>query len=315
MKRFYRYIGAAFVLICLVFFMKYFIENYNQLPKINWGVDTWSILAIALVIYICNHLLGSLAWAKLVRATGETFTIKDAVLVFSLSQFAKYIPGNVAQHIGKLTLTKTYKLKLPNIITSMVMEIVLLVVTGSVLSAVFFPFISDQYFSKIIGIPPLWSFFVILICVIVAPFILFRFINNNRPRFLKKRIGEDKILIPHIKVVVECILYYALGFILMGLLTGIIAKSFFNVDGNYYILLTGIYIISWIAGYLMPGAPAGMGIREVILVTVLSIVFTSAEAVGLTIFMRFISIIGDLLIFIIALLVRTFQKNKVSLES
>lgn len=311
MKRYYRYIGVVIVIFCLAFFAKYLIENFNKLPKINWGVYTWSSLVLVIVIYTCNHLLGNLAWAKLIRSTGESLSLKNAIIIFSLSQFAKYIPGNVAQHIGKLTLAKAYKLKIPNIITSMIMEIVLLVATGGLLSGIFFPFISKQYFSEIIGIPPLWSFIVILLCVIASPFLLFWFINNKRPHFLKKKIGKEKILIPHTKVIFECSIYYALGFILMGLLTGIITRSILNIDGNYYILLTGIYIISWIAGFLMPGAPAGMGIREVILVTVLSLVFTPEEAVGLTVIMRFISVIGDFLIFIAALIMKSISKKSV----
>lgn len=310
MKRYYRYLGVASVLICLIFFFKYLIENYNELPTINWGVQTWISLVVVIVIYLFNHLLGSLAWAKLIRSTGEKFSIKDAVLVFSLSQFAKYIPGNVAQHIGKATLAKSYKLKLPNIITSMVMEIVLLVLSGSLLSAIFLPFISEHYFMEVTGLPPIWYFVIILICVIVSPFILFWFINNKRPEFLKRRIGADKILVPRIGVTSLCFLYYTVGFISMGAMTGIIAKVFFNVDGNFYIVLTGIYIISWIAGFLMPGAPAGMGIREIILVTVLSVVFTPGVAVGLTVFLRFISIIGDVIIFIVALAVKAIQAKQ-----
>jgi hypothetical protein len=34
-----------------------------------------------------------------------------------------------------------------------------------------------------------------------------------------------------------------------------------------FLFLTGLFAVAWISGFIVPGAPAGLGIREAILVT------------------------------------------------
>lgn len=311
MKRIYKYIGIVIIVFSLYFFLKYLIENISSLPSINWTPKVIVISILSLFIYSITNIVGSLGWAVLLKAVGEKIKLKEAFILFNISQFAKYIPGNIGQHIGRIALAQKYKLKLHNVILTMVLEVVALVITGGMLSIIFLPVLSKDYLQEIPYMPPLWVFFLIAVGIIGLPLLLVNFLNSRyRPKFLVKKIGDQKIRLPKLISFIKCTILFSLSFLAMGLLSQIIVRYFFEIDGNFFFLLTGVYTVSWIAGYLIPGAPAGMGIREVISVSALSLIFNPGVSLGITIFVRFISILGDAMIFFFALFWRSFSVEK-----
>jgi uncharacterized membrane protein YbhN (UPF0104 family) len=61
--------------------------------------------------------------------------------------------------------------------------------------------------------------------------------------------------------------------------------------------LTGAFASSWILGFIAPGAPAGLGIREAILSAWLSTAMPAADVVLLVVALRIATTVGDLLNF------------------
>jgi len=59
-----------------------------------------------------------------------------------------------------------------------------------------------------------------------------------------------------------------------------------------------------VAGYIIPGAPGGLGVREAILVAALGPVYGEGTAVALAIIYRVCSITADGLAFLIGLILR-----------
>ena len=90
----------------------------------------------------------------------------------------------------------------------------------------------------------------------------------------------------------------------MGIASDILAQGLFGVRDHHIGLLTGTFAIAWVAGFLTPGAPAGLGVREVILLKVLGNFYGTGVAAGITISLRVITLIADCLIFGIALMVK-----------
>ena len=65
-----------------------------------------------------------------------------------------------------------------------------------------------------------------------------------------------------------------------------------------------ILAAAWIAGFLTPAAPAGVGVRETVIAVGLTPVYDEATAVGLAVVLHVISTIGDGLGFAVALLLK-----------
>ena len=54
------------------------------------------------------------------------------------------------------------------------------------------------------------------------------------------------------------------------------------------------YAAAWLAGTLMPGAPAGMGVREMVLTLELEPALGSTQAAALALALRLVTTAGDL---------------------
>jgi uncharacterized membrane protein YbhN (UPF0104 family) len=62
--------------------------------------------------------------------------------------------------------------------------------------------------------------------------------------------------------------------------------------------IVGTFAVSWVAGLLTPGAPAGVGIREAVMILALKTLVGEPEAVATALLFRLITTIGDVLFFL-----------------
>src|SRR5690606_34622535 len=69
------------------------------------------------------------------------------------------------------------------------------------------------------------------------------------------------------------------------------------------ITIGGAYIFAWLAGLLTPGAPAGAGVREAILLLLLNGIVANVDLLLCIIISRITTVIGDALFFLAALLI------------
>ena len=68
--------------------------------------------------------------------------------------------------------------------------------------------------------------------------------------------------------------------------------------------------LSWLAGYIVPGAPGGIGIREVVLVWLLETECLPEIVILAAVLLRVCVILGDFLSFLGAVFMDAFKKRK-----
>jgi hypothetical protein len=61
--------------------------------------------------------------------------------------------------------------------------------------------------------------------------------------------------------------------------------------------LAGAFLLAWFIGFITPGAPAGLGVREVVLMFVFRDTLTAFDLLLILVLARIITITGDLLFF------------------
>jgi len=66
-----------------------------------------------------------------------------------------------------------------------------------------------------------------------------------------------------------------------------------------FMIIVSAYTISWVAGYIVPGAPGGIGVRESILLLLLGQSFSGETALLAILLHRLTSIAGDIIAFFI----------------
>jgi uncharacterized membrane protein YbhN (UPF0104 family) len=76
-----------------------------------------------------------------------------------------------------------------------------------------------------------------------------------------------------------------------------------------------IFSVAWVAGFLMPGAPGGVGVREGIIAIGLELFIAPGAALAVALLHRALSVLGDALTFALGVWMRHRRAARQSLSS
>jgi uncharacterized membrane protein YbhN (UPF0104 family) len=246
MKRVSHLIGTGLFIASLIFVGKYFSEHWTGNVRFPLGS-----VVISGALYAITHLTTTIAWIWIVKATGNTIPIREGFAINLVSQAGKYIPGNIAHHLGRAALAKQAGVSLKA--SSIVLPIEVACVCFAALLVGGFMISHWITAACLVG----------LIGMLVTP--------------------GRRFVLP--------IMALAAGLLLAGLSFAIL------VDAPKAI---SAYPIAWLAGFLLPGAPAGLGVREAALLTLLDHSVSSGSLPAAIIFHRLITAAIDGLVAIVA---------------
>ena len=97
------------------------------------------------------------------------------------------------------------------------------------------------------------------------------------------------------------ILLYMMVFAGYGIIMSILVRTLWHVNAHLqWYQFTWGFALAWVLGFIVPGSPGGLGIREIILAGLYSQQLGQGIAIGLSIVLRLITSFGDLIAFILA---------------
>ena len=300
-------IGWPLSIVALIFLGKLFIGKSSILLD-NVEHVNWFLLALSILFFSVYFFLRSLLWQKLLEEKGYTIPLKETVYLWSLSEFHRYVPGNIwsflsrAHMFGKLSVKK-------NITTNALVTEALLVLIGSLLVSLFsLDFIVFHVFPSHSSHIVLWAVTIGIIALIV--FLLFA------KQVTKKFIST----IPFIKdllfftssplKIAQFISLAAAIFIFFGAGTYTAVISLFFLPPQHALLFVGFASFSFLAGYVSLITPMGLGVREGFLTLGLGKFMSLTFAGFASVFSRIVSIIAELLFLLITILWYKTKKNK-----
>ncbi|PKA15931.1 hypothetical protein CH363_10495 [Leptospira haakeii] len=297
-KRIKFILTLLFVCISFGFFAFYLYRNYQNLPYIHWNAQTVLVSVLALFIYTGNFLIAGTIWFILLKDYGAKIEWKETLRIISVSQFGKYLPGNIGQHVGRVVLANEKEVPIITTLQTLFIESAILAIAGISISVLGFFFYSFQSFhdSRIVII----QLIVLALVALFLPKFFFFIVNRYAKGRLLKFTGGVQLRIPKLFALIQVSVLYIITFFNIGIVLDLIAKNIFEYPDSNIFLLTTAFAWSWILGYLTPGAPAGLGIREAIIVASLSSQYEPGIAIGLSVILRFITTIGDGAVFLIA---------------
>ena len=300
----FRWIGLCVGILSLAYFFNSALKQISSLSPVHWTPEGYISLAIATLLNSLVIILGGYAWLLLLRACGESARAVEGMVIFVLSQFAKYIPGNVVHHAGRIAIACSRGFAFYRVTLSMAIETGWIIVTASNLIIICLIFSDDivlQYSQELSApIKMALATSVAVVLPVIAGWILFRW----RLGPVMKLFDTSSLKVPSSIVLICCLLIYTLCFFSMGIASDILIRGLFGVTESRVNLLTGAFAIAWTAGLFTPGAPAGLGVREAILLRLLSPVYGTGIAVELAITLRVVSIVADGLTFMLAIIVK-----------
>lgn len=274
MKKLLKYanlIGSLLSVVALIFVYFRFKSYINNISLSYINTKNISLLIILIISYfLFNNLLAG-AWYKLLIFYKQNISFKTAKNIFGISQINKYIPGNIFQFAGRQFLGLAQGLDGKVLLQSSVWEIGLLSLAGLLYS-----FICVGLYLKI-------NYYLIFTIFTIG--LIFSFIVTL------------KISYSIFNAFVFYILFTFGAGILFSILL-IVISSNFELNFQNLIFIITAYILAWLIGMLTPGAPAGIGVREVILLFLTNGMIPEAELLVVITLGRLMTITGDFIFYL-----------------
>ncbi len=245
-------------------------------------------------IYGLMLFLLAIAWAQLVRSAtvNVDIALMPLVRVYGVSSIAKYLPGNVFHIIGRQWLASKLTAGHAAVFIANTTEILLQLFSALLVATLVILFTNTNTLPL-----PGQTAISISTGILVSSLILFLPITRRAISLTIRRILHDESLrLPSVKslfwaTILSCVFFAALAVLAARCYQLIIHES---GEGS---LIGAAFLIAWITGYLVPGAPGGLGVREAALLGLLSVVMPQAVILSLALLTRLITTAGDLVFF------------------
>jgi len=201
---------------------------------------------------------------------------------FYLSQLTKYLPvGGVVQATSQMAMAKSFGIPLKRVAVAFAVTIVGAVTAGATLSAGLALNTELQWWLRLIALSGL-----------LAPALLYRPLMA-KVLHLAHQI-TDRIPDPdHLPSQRQIVAFYLWAIVTIGSLSAAYAAMMSSLnDENPFFVFCG-FAFSWIVGFLVVPIPAGVGIREAVLVAVMPGV-GAAQALSVSLALRLLAIAAEL---------------------
>jgi len=292
-------VGSLFFALAIFYIAATIRNNWSAVATFDWRAMNYFWLALAAATYCCSLVTTAMVWPSIIAKWGHRITLRKALGIGLVAQIGKYLPGNVAHYIGRAALAKQLEVSFTQSGLSTIVEFgaalsaVMLVASGATLldgsiwaDTPIFSVLPDSLF---------WPLaMLVLVSIVGGAAFVFRGTPEIRSLF-------------SVNFWIAPICWLTVSFLLAGFSFYALAIAF---PGDWSIPVNSaiaIYAIAWAAGFLIPGAPAGLGVREVILLALLTPIVGAAVAVMLPIVHRLMSALVD---FAVSALAATFFVKK-----
>ena len=271
-------LGFILSIFGLLFLGFKFSGYWHSISFSKFSFSFFLVLSFLTLFYFVINTILAVAWKKILGYYGNAkISYKLAYKLYGISQIAKYVPGNIFQFVGRQAIGQSYNIPKWPLAKSVFWELVLICSAGGC----FVAFTLGNYLNLLTSI----SLFIFLLTVITLIFLVKKICNN----------------------------YFAFSFVLYlvflffsGLIFALTVYALPDANMVFTKLITVIsaYIAAWLIGLITPGAPAGLGIREFVLIFLLKGMFNEQDILLAVLFGRLINTSADFLFYILALSIK-----------
>jgi hypothetical protein len=298
-----RYIGTTVALV----FIGYIVwRSLDEMPNVDlYSPKALGQIAVALLAYAASQFIGAFAWRGLLGVWSVSLPLGRAESQHLVSQIGKYLPGNVGQFVGRFALARQDGVPTPIIGLAILFEIGLLIGTAVFLVASALAFLPDLASALLASdmVTDVGQHFWIVpaiaaVVVLGAGYILFR---EARRRNLPAA-RPLRIVLP--------VLFFFVNFVALGVSLSFVAAAVAPETGVSLGFATIIFAVAWVAGFVIPGAPGGVGIRDGIIAVGLGLAIGQGLGLAVALVHRGVSVVGDVLIFAFAGTMRWMVRHR-----
>ncbi len=291
LKKYFNLVGRIITIISILFILKTIKDlniNYEILmDKFFIGISIISIGVFFGLVYLMAY-----GWKLILDffSKNKNNYIQIAK-VYAKSNIGKYLPGNVMHYVERNIFASKLNLKQKDIAFSSIIEIGGVAIVAAILALLFGSNEFVDIFLNIINKDNLiWliAAFIVVVILLIIIYIKYRkqFIDSIEHLLSRRFLGE----------LWKLFLIYSTFLCSGGIIYAIICFYLSNIpfDISIFLLLIASYVIAWVIGFIVPGAPGGIGVREFVIVFTLGSLLGKEVTLSAALIHRLLTVFGDI---------------------
>lgn len=267
----------------------------NQWPRVRPHLAQFDAPLVALAFLAVLVALGAsmLSWRAVLAELGSRLPLRDAARIYFVGQVGKYLPGSVWPALVQMELGRSAGVPRSRMGVSFVLALALSLLTGAVIGL---PTVlsTGRYLLPALGV------IVLVLPVLLVPQLLGAFLDRGL-RLLRRPPLERPLTRTGVLKVVGL---SAIGWVAYGVQAWLLAVDLGASLAQTLPVAIGAYAIALVLGVVVVLAPAGVGVREFMLVVGLAGVLTGSAATALAIVSRALVTVADVATAVVGLLLR-----------
>lgn len=260
-------IGAFLICIILFLIAKNLFSNWDKLGELGFQPD-YTYLFISLIVLLLAWIATVWSLQRIFAALDYDIPFSDVYTIYFRSIAGKYLPGKLWQIAGSTYLAAKRGIPEGISVTSFVMGQAYWILSGMVLigcgAAVGLFKDSTGFLSTL-----KWTFIPAIIGIIIVAI---------KPKYMEapmnwmlQLLKREKVDIDiSFRVSIKILAYYLVCWSIFGLAFWFFVSSLTPVSFDRYLILTAVFSAAIIIGFLSLFAPGGIGVREGILILLLT---------------------------------------------
>lgn len=308
-----RSLTALFYVVLAYFFIRYIATlDFSTLAHAQF-VPLFAIYAA--VTALAARYLMSYIWVRILRSlhgTGVEWS-RNLIYVYAKSWLGRYVPGKLPWILGKIYFASKYGIPKDKLAVSSLLEAGIQTVSMIVFSMLILAFdsrlnIVDSQVSALMYVAGFVG-----IALLVPP--VFNYVLKTTYRVIRKRQSAT-----HVDVSWATILHGSWQYMTVSVLSGLslffLAKSVYpELQIEYMLFVIGAGTLASVVGMLAIFTPSGLGVREGIMLALLTVILPPEVALVIVVATRLWEVVMDGLFFIVSLTLQKISANKESVAT
>lgn len=277
--------AGAVVLAGGLYLVRSWAEVSRALAEMGWLPMAASLLPAA-----GGVAAAMLAWRTLLADLHRRLPVRDAGRVFFTSQLGKYLPGSVWPVLAQIELSKDLKVPRAVSLAVSVLAVVLSLSVGLLVALVTLPFGAVGSLREMVGDGFWWVLAAVpALLVALHPRVTVGGLNVAL-RVLRR---PPLTVRPSWRGMARTALWQTLCWFLLGLHCYVLVLGFGADPARALPLAVGGFALAYCSGVLFLPAPAGLGVRDLVLAASLAVVLTPPQAFAVVLVSRFALVLVD----------------------
>lgn len=280
--------GLQVVIVVLIFsfLFRNLYFHWSEISTYDWSLD-YPAFAIACFLMLLNSSFYAYLWKLILVRLGNPLSYRKSFRIFFLSQLGRYIPGKIWGILGLVYLSGKEGITQAVSGASIILQLVLQVVSGVILFILTLPFWRE--------IPALGGLYPVLVFFPLGLLFLHPFFLRRGFNFALRLVGQKPVDINwRYGYLLGQLALWGGFWVIHGLASYHLIKAVSNSSPPLPVV-TGIFAIAWVAGFVSLLTPSGLGVMEGTLTLLLGLYLPLYMATIIALLTRLLRTAGDLI--------------------